>query len=168
MEDRIQAVYELMKVAIGQDSHRFEKENTRKLCILGGVTFPEVPGLAANSDGDVVLHALINAISGITCHNILGGPADALCEQGVTDSSRYLELALGDMDATGLSISHVSFSIECARPKISPRIAEMRERIAGFLDITPQQVGITATTGEELTAFGRGLGIMVTCIVTAE
>ncbi|MBQ9387229.1 MAG: 2-C-methyl-D-erythritol 2,4-cyclodiphosphate synthase [Lachnospiraceae bacterium] len=157
-----------MKTAIGQDSHRFEKENSKKVCILGGVTFPEVPGLLANSDGDVVLHAITNAISGITCHNILGEPADRMCESGITDSSEYLKVALGELAALSLEISHVSISIEGARPKISPRITEMRESISGLLDISPQSVGITATTGEGLTEFGKGSGISVFCVLTVE
>ncbi len=157
-----------MKVSIGQDSHRFEKENSKKVCILGGVTFSEVPGLLANSDGDVVLHALTNAVSGITCHNILGETADRMCERGITDSAKYLEEALAELRSMSFCISHVSFSIEAARPKISPRVTEMREKISGLLGILPTQVGITATTGEGLTGFGKGEGIAVTCILTVE
>ncbi len=152
--------------AIGQDSHKFEKDNSRKLCILGGVTFPEVPGLAANSDGDVVLHALTNAISGLTCNNILGEIADDMCSEGITDSSAYVKRALENLPDN--SLVHVSFSIECARPKITPRIPEMREAIAELLDISPMHVGITATSGEGLTSFGKGEGIAVTCIATAD
>ena len=67
-----------MKAAIGQDSHRFE-ESLGKPLILGGVVFPGEPGLLANSDGDVVLHAITNAVSGITGQNILGKIADEMC-----------------------------------------------------------------------------------------
>jgi len=155
-----------MRCAIGQDSHRFEKENSKKLCVLGGVTFPEVPGLLANSDGDVVLHALCNAISGITCNNILGEIADKMCEEGIIDSSEYVRAALEDLGDT--QIVHVSFSIEAARPKLSSRIPEMRESISELLNIAPTCVGITATTGEGLSAFGEGDGIFVTCIITTE
>lgn len=60
-----------MKASIGQDSHRFDFENKEKKLILGGVVFAgEIP-MKANSDGDVILHAVTNAISGITCKNIL-------------------------------------------------------------------------------------------------
>lgn len=152
--------------AIGQDSHRFEKDNSRKLCIIGGVTFPEVPGLEANSDGDVVLHALTNAISGLTCNNILGEIADDMCAEGITDSSEYVKRALESLPDE--SLVHVSFSIECARPKITPRIPEMREAIAELLGISPMHVGITATSGEGLTSFGKGDGIAVMCIATAD
>lgn len=153
-----------MRAAIGQDSHRFEKEYGKPL-ILGGVLFPEEQGLSANSDGDVVLHAITNAISGITCRNILGAVADEMCRSGITNSAEYLREALKSLEGR---ISHLSVSIECMHPKISPMIPTMRESIAGLLDIQPQQVGITATSGEGLTDCGRGLGISVLCILTVE
>ena len=112
-----------MKAAIGQDSHRFE-ETPGKPLVLGGVLFPGEPGLLANSDGDVVLHAVTNAVSGITCVNVLGGPADALCRTGITDSAVYLQKALEPLRGR---ISHLSISVECARPHITPRIPAMRE-----------------------------------------
>ena len=59
-----------MKVAIGQDSHRFDFEDTNRKLILGGVIFEGEPSMKANSDGDVIFHAITNAISGITCKNI--------------------------------------------------------------------------------------------------
>ena len=61
-----------MKVAIGQDSHRIDYTHTDKKLLLGGVEFEEDFSIVANSDGDVVLHAITNAISGITCKNIIG------------------------------------------------------------------------------------------------
>ena len=60
-----------MKVAIGQDSHKIDRQNTQKELILGGIKFEEKYSLSGNSDADVVLHAVANAISGITGKNIL-------------------------------------------------------------------------------------------------
>lgn len=153
-----------MKAAIGQDSHRFE-ESPGKPLILGGVVFPGEPGLLANSDGDVVLHAITNAVSGITGQNILGKIADEMCRSGITDSAEYLRKALEFLHGR---VSHVSISMECLRPKISPMIPEMREHIAGLLGVEPSVIGITATTGEGLTDCGKGLGISALCILTAE
>lgn len=153
--------------AIGQDSHRFEEEimpegNTIK---LGGVDIPNNRAFSANSDGDVVLHALTNAISGYTCVNILGGIADKIClEDGNKDSRVYLAEAmkyLGDA-----KITHVSISIECLRPKLKPYIDTMRETIGELLGIPANRVGITATTGEGLTGFGRGEGVQVLSMMT--
>ena len=151
--------------AIGQDSHRFTDED--KPLILGGVVFEGCRGMLANSDGDVVLHALTNAVSGLTARNILGAPADELCRKGVTDSIEYLKLALDDLKAKSMKLVHISVSIECKKPKITPKVASMREKIGELCGIAPSEVGITATTGEGLTDFGRGEGIAVICIVTA-
>ena len=82
--------YDNVKVSIGQDSHAFEESNGKPL-ILGGVVFEGYPGMRANSDGDVVLHSITNAVSGVTCRNILGKPADEMCKSGITDSAEYLK-----------------------------------------------------------------------------
>jgi len=154
-----------MKVAIGQDSHRFDLKNKDKKLVLGGIVFEGYPGLLGNSDADVVLHAITNAVSGITCKNILGGPSDNLCKQGITDSEVYLKEALKYLNE---KIIHLSISIECKTPKITPKIEDMRKNISRILNILPTNVGITATTGEELTEVGKGEGISVICIITTE
>ncbi|QNU67550.1 2-C-methyl-D-erythritol 2,4-cyclodiphosphate synthase [Ruminiclostridium herbifermentans] len=155
-----------MKVGIGQDSHKFDLNNTQKKFILGGVVFDGVTPLAGNSDADVVLHALTNAISGVTGVNILGEIADKMClENGITDSSAYVLEALKYLD--NIKIVHVSITIECSYPKISPKIAEMQKVIGELLGLPENSVGITATTGEGLTAFGQGKGIQAFCCVTA-
>ena len=157
----------MVKVAIGQDSHAFEGENSQKELILAGVAIEHCPGLKGNSDADVILHALTNAISGITCVNILGEISDESClNKGVADSSIYLLEALKYMNQ--LRISHVSISVEALRPKLAPHLNKMRENIARILSISKDSVGLTATTGEGLTEFGKGNGIFCTAIVTAE
>ena len=153
-----------IKTAIGQDSHRFETEPTEKQCVIGGVIFDRAPALAGNSDADVVLHAITNAVSGITGRNILGKIADDMCQRGITDSREYLTVALKDLAA--YEISNISISIECKRPKISPKIEAMKKSVAKLLAIEPADVGITATTGEGLTDFGRGKGVQALVILT--
>jgi 2-C-methyl-D-erythritol 2,4-cyclodiphosphate synthase len=155
------------KTGIGQDSHRFEPDGSRKRLMLGGVHIPGCPGLMGNSDADVVLHALTNAISGISGVNVLGKTSDTMClEQGITDSAEYLKVALRTL-AT-LRITHVSVSIEGKRPHLSAHIDSMKKSIATVLGIQPKDVGITATSGEGLTAFGRGEGLQAFVVVTAE
>lgn len=155
-----------VKTGLGQDSHRFDFENKEKQLILGGVLFPDAPPLKGNSDADVVLHALTNAISGITGVNILGEVSDVLClQQGITDSQVYAQTALRYLD--NWQICHVSCSIEAKIPKITPRIKEMQVSLSHLLDLSIQDIGITATSGEGLTAFGQGQGIQVFCLVTA-
>jgi len=157
------------KASIGQDSHRFcdtgSEEAARKPLVLGGVVFRGGPPLMGNSDADVVLHALCNAISGITGVNILGGAADRMClDEGVTDSAEYVKEAMKHL--SDCRIAHISFSIECARPAISPGIVDMKEYVAKLAGIGADSVCITATSGEGLTDFGRGLGIAALCVLT--
>ena len=154
-----------MKVGIGQDSHRIDYENKEKKLVLGGIEFQEDYSIVGNSDGDVVLHAITNAISGITCKNILGKVTDDMCKNGITDSEVYVKEALKYLKE---KIVHISMSIECKTPKIGPKIEEMRKNIARILQIEENCVGITATTGEGLTEFGKGNGISVFVCLTVE
>ena len=154
-----------MKVGIGQDSHKIDYSNPDKELILAGIKFQENYSLLANSDGDVVLHAITNAVSGITCVNILGKISDDMCKNGIKNSEMYLKEALKYLDT---NIAHLSISIECLEPKISPKIEEMRKNIARILNISEKSVGITATTGEGLTEFGKGNGISCFAILTVE
>ena len=154
-----------MKVAIGQDSHRIDYENKNKKLMLGGIEFKEEYSLIGNSDADVVLHAIANAVSGITCINILGKISDEMCANGITDSEEYLKEALKYLNE---NIVHLSISIECKVPKISPKIDDMRKNIARILNISENSIGITATTGEGLTEFGKGNGVSVFAIITVD
>ena len=154
-----------MRVAIGQDSHRINYDNTEKKLILAGVEFEENFSILANSDGDVVMHAITNAVSGVTCKNILGKVADDMCKSGITDSEEYLKEALKYLDGR---ILHLSISIECKVPKISPKIEEMRKNLARILNIGENCIGITATSGEGLTEAGKGNGINVFTCITVE
>ncbi|WP_428086302.1 2-C-methyl-D-erythritol 2,4-cyclodiphosphate synthase [Candidatus Thioglobus sp.] len=151
------------KTGLGQDSHAFADNN--KPLLLAGIDFNHHQGLRANSDGDVLLHAITNAISSITGVNILGAKADELCQQGITDSSEYLNLALAELQSW--DIQHVAISVECLHPKITPKINDIKNNLSKLLNIDIQDIGITATTGEGLTSFGRGEGIQVLCIISA-
>jgi len=155
----------IIRTGIGQDSHRFISEGTTKPCILGGLIFEDVPGLKANSDGDVVLHAICNAISSVTGEIILGNIADEILRRdGITDSSVYLQAALASLGKQ--QITHVAITIEAERPKFLKRTLEMRTNIACLMGLQVSQVGITSTSGEQLTAFGCGEGVQVFCMIT--
>ena len=155
-----------IKTGLGLDSHRFHEDpSIKKPLILGGVNFESELSLKGNSDADVVLHAITDAISSITGNTIIGAKADELCQNGITDSREYLKLALADFGE--YSISHVAIALECHQPKIDPMVKKMRTSIAELLGIAFSDVGITATSGEGLTDVGRGLGIHCTAIVTA-
>ncbi len=155
------------RTGIGQDSHRFVGEEVSKPCVMAGIIFDSCPGFDANSDGDVIFHAICNAISSITGELVLGAIADDLClKDGITDSEVYLGESLKTLGET--TITHVAVTVEAKRPKMKMRIDEMRENIARVLKIEKRQVGITATTGEGLTDFGCGTGVQCFAIVTTE
>ena len=156
------------RAGIGQDSHAFENEKEKPL-MIGGIKVEGTNGLKGNSDADVVLHALFNAISSACGKEGLGKYTDPMCiGQGITDSAEYMVWPKKFMKEKGLAIVNVSVSLECKKPEILPVTEKMRERIAEIMEISKEQVGITATSGEGLTAFGKGEGIMCTCIVLLE
>lgn len=155
------------RTGIGQDSHRFLPLESSKPCVIAGVIFDETPGFNANSDGDVVLHAICNAISSLTGVLILGALADDLClKDGITDSAVYLAEAMKTLK--NQTITHVAISLEGKRPKFKEKIFEMRKNIAEIMQLEISDVGITATSGEGLTDFGCGDGVQCFVIVTTE
>ena len=154
-----------VRTGLGLDSHRFEAAPSDRPLVLGGVVFEGERALAGNSDADVVLHAVTDAVSGVTGETVIGARADALCRQGITDSREYLAKALEYL--RDMRISHVSVVLECACPKVDPMVPAMRQTLAGLLGLESADVCVTATSGEGLSDVGRGLGIHATAIVTA-
>ncbi|MFH1565293.1 MAG: 2-C-methyl-D-erythritol 2,4-cyclodiphosphate synthase [bacterium] len=147
------------RIGIGQDSHKFIDN---KPLFLGGVNIPDHPGLFGNSDGDAVLHALCNAISSAMGKGSIGTYADKLCsENKITDSKEYLKTIFKTLQENSFKINNISISVEAKTPKIEPYSDAMKNVIAEILKIEKNQIGITATTGEGLTAFGRGEGVAV-------
>lgn len=153
------------RTGIGQDSHRFLTEKSEKKCIIAGLEFAGVPGFDADSDGDVVFHAICNAITSLTHVPILGEIAVKLCnEEGITNSRVYLDEAIKTLG--NQTIEHVALSIEGSRPKFQVRSIEIRENVAKALAVDVKQVGITFTSGDGLTSFGRGEGLMCYCALS--
>lgn len=155
------------RTGIGQDSHRFLPPESTKPCIIAGLIFDHVPGFNANSDGDVIFHAICNAITSLTGVLILGAIADDLClKDGITDSEVYLREAIKTLGKQ--KITHVAITIEAKKPKFKDRLVEMRANIARIMNLNITEVGITATSGEGLTDFGCGDGVQCFVIVTTE
>ena len=153
------------RAGIGQDSHRFLPDGANKKCIIAGLVFEDAPGMDADSDGDVVFHAICNAITSLTHVPILGRIAIDLChKQGITDSRVYLEKALATLG--GQKIEHIALTIEGKRPKFQKRSEEIRQNVAEVVKLELDQVGITFTSGDELTSFGKGEGLMCYAVVT--
>ena len=116
-------------------------------------------------DGDVVFHAICNAITSLTHVPILGKIAIDLChKEGITDSRVYLNKAYETLGSQ--KIEHVALTIEGKRPKFQKRAKEIRQSVANALNLSISQVGITFTSGDALTAFGKGEGLMCYSILT--
>ena len=157
----------IVRTGIGQDSHRFLPADSTKPCIIGGLIFNDVPGFNANSDGDIVLHDICNAISSLTGVLILGNIADDFClKDGITDSEVYLMEAMKTLGHQ--TVTHVAITIEAKKPKIKERILEMRQNISRIMSLDVSQIGITATSGEGLTDFGCGDGVQAFTIITTQ
>jgi len=150
-------------IGIGEDSHPFDSTGSM---LLGGVKVEGLPKLKGNSDGDVILHALFNAISSALGERSLGITADPMAEQGIIDSSEYLKVILSEAGKKGFVINNVSISLECAQPKVEPLVEQLKASLSQLLMINLQRIGITATSGEGLTSFGKGEGIRCSCIVS--
>ncbi len=132
---------------------------------MGGIVFEEMPGLDADSDGDIVYHAICNAITSVTHVSIMGDLAIKLChEKKITDSQVYVEEALKTLGKQ--QIEHVALAIEGKRPRMQKKVDAIRQKVAHVLKIRPDQVGLTVTSGNNLNDFGRGEGIQCLCILT--
>ncbi|MCX6734726.1 MAG: 2-C-methyl-D-erythritol 4-phosphate cytidylyltransferase [Candidatus Peregrinibacteria bacterium] len=165
---KVRAVFgdlpEDFRVGLGQDSHVFDSEVLG--LTLAGIFIPDQPKLKANSDGDVILHATFNALSQAIGDMSLGFYADDLCEKGVKDSRKYLDVILKKVEQQKFKINSLGLMIECKKPKIDPLTLKLKKSLCSILNLPPSRIGITATTGEELTMFGAGLGIQCFAIVS--
>lgn len=148
---------------IGHDSHKFSRRGTLR---LGGVKIGGYKKLEANSDGDAVLHAAYNAIAQALGEKSLGDVADKLCAAGEKNSAVYIGKILTKMRSAGYVVHHCGISIEGRNPRIDPIEKRLRESMGELLGIETESIGITATTGEDLTPFGRGEGVQCFVSVT--
>jgi 2-C-methyl-D-erythritol 2,4-cyclodiphosphate synthase len=155
----------MFRVGLGQDSHPFSDDVNKKL-VLGGVEVEGERGLEGNSDGDVVIHAICASIEQALGRVSFSVYSDEMCKNGVVDSVEYLKVAISHLKEDGYIINNLGISIEAKKPKILPLEEKMKDRLVKILNIEKSKIGINATSGEELTAFGRGEGIQVFVVVS--
>src|SRR6201989_3001580 len=120
-----------MRIGYGFDSHAFKPGGP---LIIGGLAIEHPEGLAGHSDGDVLLHALTDALLGAVAAGDIGTffpPGDARWKNA--DSTIFLNLALEEIQHAGYRIVNVDATLVLAQPKITPIAGEMRERLAHFL-----------------------------------
>ena len=152
-----------MKIGQGVDVHAFGEGS---FLVLGGVTIPFTHGLVAHSDGDVVLHALCDALLGASGLGDIGQyfPPDDPAWRDI--DSRVLLRKVNDLvREEGLTLVNADITVIAQAPRLAPHIGEMREYISADLAVTAAQVNIKATTTEHLGFTGRGEGIAAFAIV---
>jgi len=154
-----------MKIRIGQgiDVHAFcEGDHV----MLGGVRIDHERGLDAHSDGDVVLHALCDAMLGATALGDIGRHFSPNDPQWKGANSRELLRQINIMlKHEGWAVTNADITVLCERPKITPHAVQMQKNIAADLGLDPGDISIKATTTEGLGFCGRGEGITAQAIV---
>ncbi len=137
-----------MRIGIGFDSHEFRAGLP---LVIGGLAIEHTEGLAGHSDGDVLLHAITDALLGAVSAGDIGTffpPSDPRWKGAA--SSVFLQTALEEVATAGYRIVNVDTVLVLAQPKIVPIAGELRERVAELLGVKPGEVGIKAKTPEGL------------------
>ncbi|SEI06566.1 2-C-methyl-D-erythritol 2,4-cyclodiphosphate synthase [Rheinheimera pacifica] len=152
-----------MRIGHGFDVHAFGGEGP---VTLGGVKIEYTQGLLAHSDGDVVLHALSDALLGAVALGDIGHhfPDTDAAFKGI-DSRILLRKVFADVSAAGYKIGNLDITIMAQAPKMAPHINAMRQCIADDLACQLSQVNVKATTTEKLGFVGRKEGIAAEAVV---
>jgi 2-C-methyl-D-erythritol 2,4-cyclodiphosphate synthase len=135
-----------MRIGYGWDSHEFKTGIPLR---IGGIEIEHPKGLGGHSDGDVLLHAITDAVLGAIAAPDIGtlfSPGDARWKGA--DSALFLDEALRRMKAAGYAISNLDSTLILAQPKIGPHAAAIREKLAALLKVPADCIGIKAKTPE--------------------
>ncbi len=147
----------MMRIGQGIDVHAFTEG---EYVTLGGERIAHTHGLKAHSDGDVIIHALCDAILGALAQGDIGvhfPPSEARWRDA--DSREFLRATAAMMRESGYVIGNADITVICEAPKIAPHSAAMRANLAQDLECDIQCISLKATTSEKLGFAGRGEGI---------
>ena len=152
-----------MRIGQGIDVHAFQDGGT---LVLGGVTIPSERSLEAHSDGDVVLHALCDALLGAAGLGDIGRhfPPDDPAYSDI-DSRVLLRKTVAQISEQQLSVSNADITIVAQSPKLAPYVDAMCAYISADLQVDPDRVNVKATTTERLGFAGREEGIAAFAVV---
>lgn len=152
-----------LRIGLGYDAHKFTGGRPLR---LGGITIPYEKGLQGHSDADVLLHAICDALLGAASMGDIGmlfPPSDPTYKD--IDSRRLLAAVKHRLDEAQWQIINIDATIIAQVPKLSPYYSAMREAIAEVLRLSPEQIGVKATTPEGMGALGRAEGIAAYAVV---
>jgi len=152
-----------MRIGCGFDAHRFSADRP---LVLGGVTVPDSEGLAAHSDGDVVIHALCDALLGAAG---LGDIGRRFSDQNQAfagiDSRILLRRVMGLLQGKGFSVVNADITVIAQRPRMAPYVDAMVQNLAADLAVAATEINVKATTTEHMGFTGRGEGIAAQAVV---
>lgn len=153
---------ENIRIGHGFDVHAFDA--SRKL-MLGGIQIPDTPGLAGHSDADVLLHALTDALLGAVGEGDIGqwfpDTDDSFKD---ADSGELMSQVWSSLISKGWSLINCDVVVMTQQPKLAPYTVSIRKRIAEILKCSPSQIGVKATTTEQLGFVGRSEGIACSAV----
>ena len=155
----------MFRIGLGTDSHAFALPDAKKELKMGGVVIPNENGLEGDSDGDILLHSSFNAIMSAIGEQGLGFYFNKGNMDKYGDSSDIIRLAMQKMREKGFSIVNASLAIEGQKPRMKNHIPSIQKKMSELLDVPVDCIGVTVTSGETLTAFGKGEGIYCQTIV---
>lgn len=154
------------RVGFGYDSHRFAPDRP---LVLGGVHIPFEQGLAAHSDGDVLIHALCDALLGAAALKDIGthfSDTDGAFE-GI-DSTLLLARVVELLHKKGWRVNNIDCTLILEQPKMKPYIDEMTQQLSRLLDLDPDRCSIKAKTNEKMGFTGHGEGIAAMVVITIQ
>ena len=156
----------MIRIGQGYDVHRFGDGDH---IVMGGVTIPHSQGLVAHSDGDVLIHALCDALLGAAALGDIGKHFPDTDQQYANADSRDLLLQVWKMiRERGYQLNNIDTTIVAQAPKMAPHLDGMRQVLAEILETETSRINIKATTTEKLGFEGRQEGIAVHAIALVE
>lgn len=148
-----------MRIGYGYDSHVFD---AARPLVLGGVLIPNAPGLKAHSDGDVLLHAIIDALFGAIAHGDIGSHfPDNDPRWAGADSTKLLAAAVEEVRTAGYEIENLDATVICEAPRLRPHIEKIRARLAAIMGVEVSAISVKGKTNEKMDDVGAGRGIVV-------
>jgi 2-C-methyl-D-erythritol 2,4-cyclodiphosphate synthase len=155
-----------MRIGHGYDAHRFGEGDH---VVIGGVRIPHQQGLLAHSDGDVLVHALCDALLGAIGQGDIGRHfPDSDPDNAGIDSRRLLRRVVGLVHGAGYGVGNVDLTIVAQAPRMAEHVAGMLANLAADLEIPSSRVNVKATTTEGLGFTGRGEGIAAHAVALLE
>jgi 2-C-methyl-D-erythritol 2,4-cyclodiphosphate synthase len=159
-------VKKMYRIGLGHDTHRLAAGSS---ILLGGVRMEHSRSLLGHSDADVLLHAIIDALLGAAGLGDIGDFfPDTDSENRNRDSAEMLRIVINTVRSQGWRINNIDAIVFAEHPKLAPYKNTIKNKIAQILEITPNQIGIKAKTGEKVGIIGREEAIAAECVALLE